>query len=58
MAVHGAQIAASFLGTGGVTGLVTAFILGRNFLLKQKQQDFDQLQKANEQRAIESKSER
>jgi len=49
MAVHGAQVAASFLGTGGVTGLVTAFILGRSFLLKQKQQDFDQSLQANSQ---------
>ena len=53
MAVHGAQVAASFLGTGGVTGLVTAFILGRSFLLKQKQQDFDQAMRANAPQADE-----
>ena len=48
MAVHGAQLAATFLGTGGVTGLVTAFILGRSFFLKQKKQEFEQMLRANE----------
>ncbi len=41
-AIHGAQIAAAFIGTTGVTGLVTAFIVGRNMLLKAKRLDFDQ----------------
>jgi hypothetical protein len=50
MALHGAQLAASFLGTGGVTSLVTAFILGRSFFLKQKKQEFEQSLKASAQR--------
>jgi hypothetical protein len=32
---------------------VTAFILGRSFLMKQQQQELDQVQKANEQRHAE-----
>ncbi len=51
MAVHGAQWAASFIGTGGVTGVVTAFILGRNMLLKQRRQEFEQQQQALQQQA-------
>jgi len=58
MAVHGAQLAATFLGTGGVTGLVTAFILGRSFFLKQKKQEFEQMLRANEAPSDPSKSER
>jgi uncharacterized membrane protein len=42
--IKGAQIAASFIGTTGVTGLVTAFILGRSYLLKLRQQEIDQQQ--------------
>jgi uncharacterized membrane protein len=37
--VHGAQWTGSLIGTTGVTGLVTAFILGRTLLMKQKRQD-------------------
>ena len=40
-AVHGAQIAAAFIGTSGVTGLVTAFIVGRNLLMKQMHQEHE-----------------
>ena len=39
--VHGAQITGTFIGTTGVTGLVTAFIMGRTLMMKQKQQDAD-----------------
>ena len=39
---HGAQITGSFIGTTGVVGLVSAFILGRSSLLKFRQQDIDQ----------------
>lgn len=52
-AVHGAQIAASFIGTTGVGGLVSAFILGRTYFLKQKKQEFEQ-----EMQVIASKSDR
>jgi uncharacterized membrane protein len=55
-AVHGAQIAAAFIGTGGVTSLVTAFILGRSFLLKQKQQEFEQQRQLALDRRAEDKS--
>src|SRR5207245_2145334 len=48
-AVKGAQIAASFIGTTGVTGLVTAFILGRSYLLKLRQQEIDQQQQQQSQ---------
>lgn len=37
--IHGAQITGSLIGTTGVTGLVTAFIVGRQMMMKQKQQD-------------------
>ena len=53
MGIHGAQISASIIGTGGVTGLVTAFILGRTMLLKQRQQDYDQQQKMLHQKRNE-----
>ena len=49
MAVHGAQLAASVIGTGGVTGLVTAFIVGRHTLLKQRKQEFQQQMEAQRQ---------
>lgn len=39
-ATHGAQWAGSFIGTAGVTGLVSAFILGRRYLGQQKEQEF------------------
>ena len=48
--VRGAQIAGAFIGTTGVTGLVTAFILGRTFLMKQRQQEIRQQQTAAAQR--------
>lgn len=54
-AVHGAQIAGAFIGTTGVTGLVTAFILGRTLLMKQKQQESQEQQIAATQRAAELK---
>lgn len=38
---HGAQIAGTFIGTGGVIGLVSAFILGRTSLYKFRQQEFE-----------------
>jgi len=41
VATHGSQWAAGLIGTTGVTGLVTTFILGRQFLIKQRQQDID-----------------
>lgn len=37
--VHGAQWTGTFIGTAGVTGLVTTFILGRQMYMKQKRQD-------------------
>jgi len=52
-AVHGAQIAGSILGTTGVSGLVTAFIMGRQNLLKLRQQELE-LQRAGRQQAEES----
>jgi uncharacterized membrane protein len=54
MAVHGAQLAASIIGTGGVTGLVTAFIAGRAILLKQREQEFQQQLKAQQIRSSSS----
>lgn len=36
VALNGAQIAGSFIGTGGVIGLVTAFILGRKGIKSQE----------------------
>jgi len=36
---HGAQWTGSFIGTAGVTGLVTAFIAGRSMLAKQQAQN-------------------
>lgn len=53
-AVKGAQIAASFIGTAGVTGLVTAFIMGRHALLKFKQEDFRQQQQILQQQLAAS----
>jgi hypothetical protein len=41
LGVHGAQTTGSFLGTTGVTGLVSCFIVGRYSLAKQRQADFD-----------------
>lgn len=53
-AVHGQQIAASFIGTSGVTGLVSAFIIGRRYLAHQKEQDFQhQLQATMKLREFE-----
>jgi uncharacterized membrane protein len=54
-AVHGAQIAASFIGTTGVGGLVSAFIYGRTFLLRQKKQEFDQAMQVNAVQSERSK---
>ena len=54
-AVNHAQIAAAFIGTSGVTGLVTAFIMGRTLLMKQKEQEFRQQQSASAERAAELK---
>ena len=39
--VHGAQITGSLIGVGGLTGLVTAFILGRSQMEKQRGKDFE-----------------
>ena len=55
-AVKGVQIAASFIGTAGVTGLVTAFMMGRHALLKLKQEDFRQQQILQQQLAASSQS--
>jgi uncharacterized membrane protein len=55
-AVRGEQVAASFIGTTGVGGLVSAFIIGRSFLLKQKKQDFDQALQANLEHGQASKT--
>ncbi len=49
-ATHGAQIAGAFIGTTGVTGLVTAFIVGRASI--QKYHD----QKPNESQQHEEKA--
>jgi len=38
-AVHGAQIAGSVIGAGGIGGLVTAFIMGRTLFMRQRKQD-------------------
>jgi len=57
-AVHGAQIAASFIGTSGVVGLVSTFIWGRNHFLRQKKQEFDQEMQVMAQRTDQSKAER
>ena len=38
--VHSAQVVGSFIGTAGVTGLVSVFILGRRSLAKQKEIEF------------------
>jgi uncharacterized membrane protein len=54
-ATHGAQVAGSIIGTGGVTGLVTTFILGRNLLLKQRQQEFQHQLQLQERRLAEIK---
>lgn len=48
-AAHGAQVAASFLGTAGLTGLVTAFIMGRQTLVKLKEQDLKHQHDAQQQ---------
>lgn len=40
--IHGAQITGSLIGTTGVTGLVTAFILGRTLMMKQKREEAEQ----------------
>ena len=37
---HGAQITGSFVGTAGVTGLVTAFIIGRRHLAQQREVEY------------------
>ena len=56
MGVHGAQWSASIVGGGGVTGLVTAFIVGRNTYLKQRDQEIKQ-QREIQQNAQSNSSE-
>lgn len=45
-AIHGAQVAASVIGGSTVTTLVVAFILGRHYLLKIRQQEHQERQAA------------
>lgn len=54
-AIHGAQLAGAFIGAAGVTGLVTAFILGRTMLMKQMQMEFKQQQAVREAQLKELK---
>lgn len=44
-AVHGAQWTGGFIGTAGVTGLVTAFILGRTLQMRQRKEDAETARK-------------
>jgi uncharacterized membrane protein len=59
-AVNGAQWAGSIIGSAGVTGLVTAFILGRHYLIKQRQQEIELARHAQEaqKRLVESSAAR
>ena len=48
-AVNHAQVAASFIGTTGVTGLVTAFIIGRQSLVAHQKKQAEQVSRKPEQ---------